>query len=126
MFGIPLHVLIVHFPIVFFVAAVVCDIRGSYSSGYRLTLWSALGSVLAILTGLLVTGGRVAAVTTHAGAGVVGGIVTLVFSMLRYTHRVRDRDDNVFVAGWFAIELLALLGILVAAITGHRIALGAR
>jgi uncharacterized membrane protein len=124
MFGIPLHVLVVHFPIVFVVAAVVCDLRGTHSSGYRLTLWSSAGVVAAILTGLLLTGGRMSTVTTHAGAGVVGGIVTIAFGMLRYTHRVREGNSNVFISGWFAVELLALLGILVAAITGHRAALG--
>lgn len=122
MFGIPLHVLVVHFPIVFIVSAVVCDLRGNHNSGYRLTLWSAAGSVVAIFTGLLVTG--MAAVTTHAGAGIVGGVVTLVFGMLRYTHRVREGDSKTFISGWIAVELLALLGILVAAITGHRAALG--
>jgi uncharacterized membrane protein len=124
MFGIPLHVLLVHFPIVFMVAAVFCDLRGTHNSGYRLTLWSSAGVVVAILTGLLLTGGSMSAVTTHAGAGIVGGVVTLVFGMLRYSHRVRQGDTNVFISGWFAVELLALLGIVVAAITGHRVALG--
>ena len=124
MFGVPVHIIVVHFPIVFVIAAAFCDVRGAYASGYRLTLWATAGVLLAIVTGLLLTGGHVSAITSHAVAGIVGGIVTLVFGMLRYTHRVREGDARGYVSGWFAVELLAVLGIIVAAITGHQAALG--
>jgi len=124
MFGIPVHVLVVHFPIVFIVSAAACDARGAHETAYRLTLWSSVGVFLAILTGLLLTGGEMSAITAHAGAGIVGGVVALIFGMLRYTHRVREGDASVYVTGWFGIQLLALLGIIVAALTGHQVALG--
>ena len=122
MFGIPLHVLIVHFPFVLVLAAGFCDARGQYRDGYRLTLWAGAGCMAAVLTGLLITAGSMAAVSTHASAALTTTIVTVVLAILRYSYHVRGEEG--YVTGWFVVELLAVLGVLATAITGHRVALG--
>ena len=124
MLGIPIHVLVIHFPIALILGALLCDLRGDHEAGYTLNLWAGAGSIAAILTGLVLTGVDVAKLSAHAGAGVTGGIVTVILSMLRYTHRTRGDNPKAFPAGLLLVELLAVLGIVVAAITGHRIVLG--
>jgi len=124
MFGVPYHFLIVHFPIVLIIGAAFCDLRKAHDDGYRLNLWAALGAGLAIVTGLILTGGRMAHVSAHAGAGIIGGIVTVILAVLRYSQRARGEDANVFPTAWLLVELLGLLAILAAALTGHRARLG--
>src|SRR5678815_3534856 len=41
MYGVPYHFLAVHFPLVLVLLALLCDLRGSYDQGYRLTLGAA-------------------------------------------------------------------------------------
>ena len=122
MFGIPLHFLIVHFPLVLIVGALVCDLGKNHEAGYRFTFWSAVGGAAAILTGLLQVGGQLSELPVHAGAGIAGAFAALVLTVLRYSRRARGDDG--FLHSWLVVEILAALGIVIAAITGHRAVLG--
>ena len=122
MFDIPLHYLAVHFPLVLVLAALVCDFRGEHEAGYRLTLWAALGGALAVLTGLLLSGGKLSQMPVHAGGGIGGAFVVVILAMLRYSRRAREEET--FQKVWLLLEVLAAVGIVVAAVTGHRAVLG--
>ena len=124
MFGIPSHFLVIHFPLVLIIAALFCDLKGHHEAGYRCTMWAAAGAVLAILTGLIQVGGQVAAVSSHASAGISGGIVTVILGVMRYSRRARGEDSGPYPQAWLLVEALAALGIIAAAITGHRAVLG--
>jgi uncharacterized membrane protein len=124
MFGIPLHFLVVHFPLVLIVAALVCDLRGDHESGYRCTIWAATGAAVGILTGLLQVGGQLTEMVVHAGAGLAGGMLTVILAMMRYSRRARGEDAKSFPQALLAVEVFAALVIVAAAITGHRSVLG--
>ena len=113
-----------HFPLVLIVAAIFCDLRGNHEAGYRLTLWAAPGAALAILTGLLLVGGQVSELPVHAGLGITSGIVAVVLAMLRYSQRAREEEMTKYSPALLVVEVLAVLGIVAAAITGHRAVLG--
>src|SRR5262252_9295829 len=85
MFGIPLHLLAVHFPIALTVLALVYDARRSHAVGYALTLWAAAGAAVAGATGLLLASERAATkgAIAHAGLGLIGTIVLIALAMLR-------------------------------------------
>ena len=122
MFGIPYHFLAVHFPLVLVLAALFCDFRGEHEAGYRLTLWAALGGALAVITGLLRSGGQLSQMPVHAGGGIGGTFLVVIVAMLRYSRRARGEET--FQKVWLLLELLAAVAIVVAAITGHRAVLG--
>jgi uncharacterized membrane protein len=133
MLGIPLHVFVVHFPVALTLIAIVYDARAFFGgqpelheTGYRLTLWSAAGSVVAILTGFQILGthlGRTSGM--HAGAGAAGGITMIALAIFRYSARARNPDSTYdYPVSWLALELLAGVAILAAAIMGHRMVLG--
>ena len=122
MFGVPYHFLIVHFPLVLIVGALFCDLGKNHEAGYRFTLWAAVGGGLAVLTGLLQSGGQLSELPVHAGTGIGGAFVAVILGVLRYSRRARGED--VFLQSWLALEILAALGIVIAAITGHRAVLG--
>jgi uncharacterized membrane protein len=124
MFGIPPHFLIVHFPLALLIAALFYDLRGEHDFAYRCTMWAALGSALAVLSGLILVGGQLAEISDHAGAGITGGIITVILAVMRYSRRARGEDSSPFPRAWLLVESLAVLGIVVAAITGHRAVLG--
>jgi hypothetical protein len=121
-FEVPLHFYIIHFPFVFIVVVLFCDLRGKHDTAYTFTLWGAAMAALAVLTGLLQVGGQLSEVAAHAGAGITGAFVFLVLAMLRYSRKARG--DDAFLKGWLAVELLAALGIVAAVVTGHRSVLG--
>ena len=124
MLDVPAHFLIVHFPLVLIIGAVFCDLGKHHEAGYRLTLWAAAGGALAVLTGLLQVGGELSELPVHAGAGITGAFVALILAVLRYSRRARGEDFSVFPQAWLLVEILSVLGIVIAAITGHRAVLG--
>jgi uncharacterized membrane protein len=125
MFGVPYHFLVVHFPLVLVLLALYYDIRGTHDLGYRLTLWAAASALLAIPTGLMLAGGRLSQMPVHAGAALTGAFALVALAMLRYSRKGREEDGTpVFPTGLLLVEVLAAVGIVVAAITGHRAILG--
>jgi uncharacterized membrane protein len=133
-FNVPVHFLLVHFPIGLALTAAFLDLRGRLSGkpglhavGYPLTLGAALGAVLAVITGLQQLGGRTnnPSAALHAAAGLIVMITWVVLAGLRYTARARQTEgDEPFPAGWLALELFGAAAIIAAAITGHRFVLG--
>src|SRR5262245_27332599 len=125
MFGVPYHFLVVHFPLVLVLLALYYDIRGTHEVGYRLTLWAAASALLAIPTGLMLAGGRLSQMPVHAGAALTGAFALVALAMLRYSRKAREEEGTaVFPTGLLLVEVLAAVGIVVAAITGHRAMLG--
>jgi uncharacterized membrane protein len=133
-FNISVHALLVHFPIGLALAAVYLDFRGRisgttelHSTGYRLTLGTAAGAILAAITGLQLLGGRTGnpSAAIHAAAGLIVTITWVVLAGMRYAARARHTDvDEPFPALWLALELFAAAAVIAAAVTGHRFALG--
>lgn len=128
MLGIPLHKLIIHFPIALTIVAIIYDSWAVYSRrtelhtvGYGLTLWSAVCALTAVVTGLQLAGvSRVSAgvVTGHAGFGIAAAIVITTLGILRYSAVAREQYE--FRLGWLVLEAGAAVLIAAAAITGHQ------
>jgi uncharacterized membrane protein len=135
MFNIPLHLLLVHFPIALAIAAAICDARGHWGKrpelhrlGSALSLWAAAGAALAMLTGLQLLGDRAhaARATFHAGMGLITGLTLIAVAMARYSAEAREADfKSSGPPSWLILELLAALAVAATAITGHRLVLGA-
>jgi uncharacterized membrane protein len=129
MFGIPVHRLIIHFPIALTIMVVVYDSWAVYSrrrqlhaATYGLSLWAAAGALTAVVTGLQLAGvSRVsrAAATGHAGFGIAAGIVITTLAILRYSAAAREQEG--YRVGWLVLEIAAGVLIVAAAITGHRL-----
>jgi uncharacterized membrane protein len=130
MFGIPLHLLVVHFPIALIIVAAISDFWAYqykrpdlHATGYRLTLWAAAGALLAVATGLQFMGGvgfdnpRTAG---HAGAGITAGIIVTVLAYVRYSAHTRAPGAE-FQVIWLVIETIGAGAVAVAAIMGHRL-----
>jgi uncharacterized membrane protein len=124
MFGVPYHFLIVHFPLVLIIGALYCDVRGNHDGGYRFTFWAGVSGALAILTGLLLSGGQLSQMPVHAGAAIGGSFLVVIVAVLRYSRVARGEAVEALPAAWLLLELIAAAGILLAAITGHRAVLG--
>jgi uncharacterized membrane protein len=127
MFGIPLHLLAVHFPIALSVLALIYDARRSHTLGYALTLWAAAGAAVAGATGLLLAGERAATkgAIAHAGLGLIGTIVLIALAMLRYSAEARRGEETMaFPPMWLLLEVIGTLAVVLAALTGHWLALG--
>jgi len=124
MFGVPYHFLIVHFPLVLIIAALFCDLGKHHEAGYRFTLWAATGGGLAVLTGLLQIGGQLSELPVHAGAGITGAFVVVILAVFRYSRRARGEEGSTFPQVLLLVEVLAVLLIVAAAVTGHRAVLG--
>jgi len=128
MFGIPLHKLIIHFPIALTIVALIYDSWAVYSKrthlhtiGYGLTLWAAVGALGAVVTGLQLAGvTRVSAgvVTGHAGFGIAAAVVITALGIFRYSAVARENDE--FRLGWLVMEAGAFALIAATAITGHQ------
>ena len=129
MFDVPIHKLIVHFPIALTIIALIYDSWALYAkkpdlhnAAYGLTLWAAVAALAAVGTGLqLAELIRVdkGAVTGHAGFGIASMIVIGGLAGLRYSAHVQD--EKTYRIGWFALELAAAALIFATAITGHRL-----
>ena len=129
MFDIPLHKLVIHFPIALTIIAVVYDSWAIHSknpelhqTGYGLTLWAAVASLAAVVTGLQLAGvtrrDRGAA-TGHAGFGIMSSIALTALGILRYSARAREERGYRMV--WLLLELGAAGLIVATAVTGHRL-----
>src|SRR5215510_652043 len=101
MFGIPIHKLIIHFPIALTIMAVVYDSWALYArkpelhrSGYGLTLWAAVGALAAVGTGLQLSEmirADKGAVTGHAGFAISSTILLAAVAGLRYSAHAQER-----------------------------------
>ena len=133
MFGIPLHILIAHFPIVLAIVAFLYDAWASYSGdrtlhavGSTLTKYAALAAVIAASTGLGSAGmsglGSGSTVTAHAGGGILATIVLVALAIMRYSSEVREEESGQAYSGlWLATGALAAVLIAITALAGHRI-----
>ena len=134
MFGIPLHLLFIHFPIALAVLAAIYDLRAHFGrrpelhrTGLALSLWAAVGAAVAMTTGLELLGDRSHAsrATIHAALGLVSGLVLVAVAMVRYSAEAR-RSESVMsnLEPWLVLEVLAAVAVIAAAVTGHRLVLG--
>lgn len=129
MFGVPLHKLIIHFPIALTIIAAIYDSWALYSKrpelhtvGYGLNLWAAVAALAAVVTGLQLAGvTRVAqgAVTGHAGFGIASCIVITTLGILRYSAEAREQYD--YRIGWLVLEVGAAVLVSATALMGHRL-----
>ena len=129
LFGIPIHKLIIHFPIALAIIAVVYDSWAVWAkkpalhrAAYGLTLWAAVGALAAAGTGLqLAEMIRVdkAAVTGHAGFAIGATILLAAVAGLRYSAQAQERSE--FQTWWLVIETAAAVLVFAAAVTGHRL-----
>src|SRR5688572_9663371 len=124
MFGVPYHFLTVHFPLALIVSALVYDRRGLHDIGYRMMVGAAATSGLGVITGLMLSGGRLSELTLHAGSGIAGALVAVVVAVLRYSGRARGEEELVMPTAWLLLEAISGLALVVAAFSGHRAVLG--
>lgn len=129
LFQIPIHKLIVHFPIALMIIACIYDCWALYTrkpelhrTGYGLTLWAAIGTLAAVGTGLQLSEMLhldKGAVTGHAGFGISAVIVIVALAGLRYSAQAQEQRD--YKIGWLALEIGAALLVAATAITGHQL-----
>jgi uncharacterized membrane protein len=129
LFDIPIHKLIIHFPIALTMIAVIYDSWAVYArkpelhrTGYGLTLWAAVGALAAAGTGLqLAEMVRIdkAAVTGHAGFGITATIVLTAVGGVRYSAHAREQKG--YQIWWLVLEAAAAALIVATAVTGHRL-----
>ena len=127
--GVPIHKLLIHFPIALVIIAVIYDSWALYAKkpelhrmAYGLTLWAAVGALAAVATGLqLAELIRIdkGAVTGHAGFGIASTIVIAGLGGLRYSAQAREQTG--YQIGWWVLEIAAAALILATAVTGHRL-----
>jgi len=130
MFDVPLHFLVVHFPIALTIMAAVVDVRAfltrrpeQHRTGYTLILWAAAGAAMAMLTGLQLLGDRrqSSGATFHAASGLISGLVLIAVSMIRYSAEAREHETTKStLEPWLILEVFAALAVIVTALTGHR------
>ena len=129
MFDVPIHKLIVHFPVALMIIAAVYDSWALYTkrpelhrTGYGLTLWAAVGALAAVGTGLQLAEMihiDKGAVTGHAGFGISSTIVIAALAGLRYSAQAQEQKD--YKLGWLVLEVGAAALIIATAVTGHRL-----
>ena len=129
MFDIPIHKLIVHFPIAVTIIAAIYDSWALYAkkpelhrATYGLMLWAAAGALAAAGTGLqLAELTRIdkGAVTGHAGFGIMSAIVLAALAGMRYSAQAQERKN--YRVGWLVLEIAAAVLIFATAVTGHRL-----
>jgi uncharacterized membrane protein len=129
MFDVPIHKLLIHFPIALTMIALVYDSWALYAkkpelhrSAYGLTLWAAVGGLAAVGTGLQLAEMihvDKGAVTGHAGFGIGATIVLAGLAGLRYS--AQNREDAGYRIGWLVLEIGAAALVAAAAVTGHRL-----
>ena len=129
MFGVPVHKLIIHFPIALTLMALLYDGWALYArkpelhrTAYGLTLWAAIGALAAAGTGLqLAEMIRIdkAAVTGHAGFGIGTTIVLAALAGIRYSAYAQERKG--YRIWWLALEAAAAVLVAATAVTGHQI-----
>jgi uncharacterized membrane protein len=129
MFDVPIHKLLIHFPIALTVIALIYDSWALYAkkpelhrTGYGLTLWAAIGGLAAVGTGLQLaemTHVDKGAVTGHAGFGLGATIVLAGLAGLRYS--AQTQEETGYRIGWMVLEIGAAVLVVAAAVTGHRL-----
>jgi uncharacterized membrane protein len=129
MFDVPIHKLIVHFPIALMIIATVYDSWALYTkrpelhrTAYGLILWAAVGALAAVGTGLQLAEMihiDKGAVTGHAGFGITSAIVVSVLAGLRYSAQAQEQKD--YKLGWLVLEIGAAALVIATALTGHRL-----
>ena len=129
MFGVPIHKLLVHFPIALTLIALIYDSWALYAkkpnlhaASYGLTLWAATGALAGVGTGLqLAELIRIdkGAVTGHAAFALASTIVLAALAGLRYSALAQEKKNYRF--GWLFLELGAAVLIVATAVTGHRL-----
>jgi uncharacterized membrane protein len=129
MFGIPIHKLIIHFPIALTLMALVYDCWALYAkkielhtTGYGLTLWAAVGALAAAGTGLQLSETiRIdkGAVTGHAGFAIGAMIVLVALAGLRYSAHAQEKKP--YQIWWIVLQITAAALIAAAAVTGHKL-----
>jgi len=129
LFDIPIHKLIIHFPIALTIIAVIYDSWALYArkpelhrTGYGLTLWAAVGALAAAGTGLqLAEMVRIdkAAVTGHAGFGITATILLAAIAGLRYSAHAQEQKE--YRIWWLITQAAAAALIVATAVTGHRL-----
>jgi uncharacterized membrane protein len=125
MYGVPYHFLAVHFPLVLILLALFYDLRGSYDLGYRITLGAAAAAMVAVATGLMLSGGQLSRMAIHAGSALGGSFLIIVLAMFRYSRTAREEEPlSNLPTVWMVLEIAAALLIVWAALTGHRAVLG--
>ena len=124
MFGVPYHFFVVHFPLVLVLLALFYDSRGVYEVGYRLTLGAAAAALIGAGTGLMLAGGQLSRMTVHASGSLIGSLAIVSLAMLRYSRKAREDEPTRYPAAWMALEIVAAIGMVIAAVTGHRAVLG--
>jgi uncharacterized membrane protein len=134
MFDVPLHKLIIHFPIALAIIAFLFDAWALYAkkpelhdTGYSLSLLAAIGAVLAVVTGLQLADLSSAlrgAVTGHALFGVSTALVLTVFAIWRYAaHNRQEGPDENYTFVWLMLEGLGAVLVAITAVMGHRLGL---
>jgi uncharacterized membrane protein len=128
-FDIPLHRLIIHFPIALTIMVVIYDSWAVYSKRpqlheltYGLTVWAALAAIAAAVSGLELannTGIPKGAVTGHAGYGIAASIVITALAILRYSARAREQKGYSIV--WLVLAWMAAILVAATAVLGHRL-----
>jgi uncharacterized membrane protein len=129
MFGIPIHKLIIHFPIALTIMALVYDAWALYAkkpalhrTAYGLTLWAAVGALAAAGTGLqLAEMIRLdkGAVTGHAGFALGATIVLAALAGLRYSAQAQEKKE--YQIWWLVLQIAAAALVGAAAVTGHQL-----
>jgi uncharacterized membrane protein len=129
MFDVPIHKLIVHFPIALMIIAAIYDAWGVYTRrpelhrlAYGLILWAAVGALAAVGTGLQLAellNVNKGAVTGHAGFGITSALLIAALAGLRYSAQAQEQKDYRMV--WLAMEIAAAALIAATALTGHRL-----
>src|SRR5262245_33059612 len=129
MFDVPIHKLIIHFPIALTVIAVIYDSWAVYSksaqlheTSYGLNLWGTVFALAAVVTGLQladVTRVDRAAVTGHAGFGIGSCLLITALGIMRYS--AHAREEKGYKTAWLILEIGAAVLVVVTAFTGHRL-----
>jgi uncharacterized membrane protein len=129
LFGIPIHKLIIHFPIALAIVALLYDGWAVWSkkpalhrTGYGLTIWAAVAALAAAGTGLQLSEiihVNKGAVTGHAGFALTATILLAALAGLRYSAQAQEKKE--FQVWWLVIEVAAAAFVSAAAITGHQL-----
>ena len=129
MFDVPLHKLIIHFPVALMIIGAVYDAWAVYSkqpelheTGYGLTLWASFLSRVAVVTGLQLadaTRSNRGPVTGHALFGIVVAIMITALGIARYS--AHQREQLVYRTSWLIVECAAAVLVFVTAVMGHRL-----
>jgi uncharacterized membrane protein len=129
LFDIPVHKLIIHFPIALTIMAAIYDSWAIYSRkpelhrmGYGLTLWAAVAALAAAGTGLqLAEMVRIdkAAVTGHAGFAISATILLAAIAGARYSAHAQEQKE--YRWWWLLVQVAAAAMIVATAVTGHKL-----